>query len=137
MVHTAAPPAPDSRELSIVVPCYNEEEAVVPTAVELIRAFQGAGVDLELVLVDNGSRDRTPELIDGLVARGLPIVKATVAVNQGFGLGLLTGIAGCHGRFIGWVCADGQVSAEDVLEVYQRLRAASRPALAKARRRYR
>ena len=68
-------------------------------------------------------------------ARGLPITRGQVAVNRGQGLGLLTGFRLCHGRAIGYVCADGQVAPEDVVRVYRALQAAVVPVLAKARRR--
>jgi len=73
-------------ELSLVMPCFNEENCLDLTVPPLLQVFQQAGVDLELILVDNGSTDRTSAVIDGLIARGLPIVKAVVSVNQGQGL---------------------------------------------------
>jgi len=124
-------------ELSMVIPCFNEEECLPLTVPALAEAFQAAGVRLEFVLVDNGSRDRTSAVIDTLIARGLPIVKAVVPVNQGQGLGVLTGLPPCRGRYIGWVCADGQVAPQDVVQVFLRLRGASVPSLAKVRRRFR
>jgi dolichol-phosphate mannosyltransferase len=47
------------RELSIVVPVYNEEENILPLAREVHIAFEGSGYDYELVFVDDGSSDRT------------------------------------------------------------------------------
>ena len=51
-------------DVSLVMPCYNEEAAIGKTAPELIRTFERNGVSLQLVLVDNGSRDRTGEIVD-------------------------------------------------------------------------
>jgi glycosyltransferase involved in cell wall biosynthesis len=124
-------------ELSLVISCYNEEACLEFTVPPLISTFEEAGVGLEVVLVDNGSRDRTSEVIDGLIARGLPIVKATVPVNRGFGLGALTGLGVSRGRYVGYLCADGQVAPESVLLIYRALRAAGPYSLAKARRRFR
>lgn len=126
-----------SVELSLVLPCYNEEECLASTVTELAETFASAGVPLQLVLVDNGSRDRTSQVIDGLIAQGLPVTKGVVEVNQGQGLGILTGFDLCRGRFIGYVCADGQVSAKSVLDIYNTLKRQDGPALAKARRRFR
>lgn len=124
-------------DLSIVIPCYNEEDCLRETIPPLARAFDDAGVALELVLVDNGSKDRTGELIDELAAEGLPIRKATVPVNRGQGLGFLTGFEIVTGRYAANFCADGQVDPKDVLAVYRAAAGAGRPTLAKARRRYR
>lgn len=124
-------------DVSLVLPCYNEEDCLRRTVPPLAEAFQGAGVRLQLVLVDNGSTDRTGEIIDSLAADGLPITKAVVPVNRGLGLGVLSGFSVCRGRYIGYLCADGQVGAGDVLRVYRRLTEAEEPTLAKVRRRFR
>src|SRR5581483_5057774 len=97
-------------ELSLVLPCYNEESCLERTVPPLAQAFREAGVALELVLVDNGSTDGTSDVIERLIACGLPVIKGTVPVNQGQGLGMLTGFRLCRGRYIGYICADGQVA---------------------------
>ena len=129
--------APAEPELSLVIPCYNEEACLGITIPPLAQAFEKAEVPVEIVLVDNGSRDRTAEVIDGLIARGLPVAKATVPVNRGQGLGVLTGMRAARGRYIGYLCADGQVAPESVLLIYRALKAAGPCTLAKARRRFR
>ena len=45
-------------DLSLVIPCYNEEEIVGTTIAELMTAFGDAGHALEIVAIDNGSTDR-------------------------------------------------------------------------------
>ena len=65
-VPAAAPKAdgpPNRPHLSIVMPCYNEEAIVGYTIPRLITTFERAGYTLELVAVDNGSHDRTGEII--------------------------------------------------------------------------
>src|SRR5947209_1237461 len=106
-------------ELSLVMPCYNEEQCLDLTVPPLVQAFQDAGIDLELILVDNGSVDGTAAVIARLIEQGLPILKATVPVNRGLGLGILTGLRICKGRYVGYLCADGQVAPESVLLVYR------------------
>jgi len=129
--------SPPITDLSLVVPCYNEEGCLESTVPPLVQAFSDAGVSLQIVLVDNGSTDRTSEVIDRLVAQGMPVTKAVVPVNRGQGLGFLTGFAVCRGRYVGYICADGQVASEDVVTTYRALRSASVPSLAKVRRLYR
>lgn len=124
-------------ELSLVLPCYNEEALVRQTATRLIEAFRAAGVELELVLVDNGSKDATGRIIDEMVAEGLPVVKATVEVNEGYGLGVLTGLRCSRGRFVGFMCVDDQVHPHDVVRLYEVAAKAKTPKLFKVRRRFR
>lgn len=126
-----------ARLLSLAVPCYNEEESLRNTAVRLVRAFRERDLEVELVLVDNGSKDRTGAIIDELLAEGLPVVKEVVVVNQGYGYGVLRGLARCRGQFIGFICADGQVEAPDVARLYETLLNAKSPMLVKVRRRFR
>jgi dolichol-phosphate mannosyltransferase len=127
-------PIPD---LSLVVPCYNEEGCLEFTVPPLVKAFAEAGVSLQVVLVDNGSRDQTAKVIDRLIKRGLPITKGVVPVNRGQGLGFLTGFGLCNGRYIGYICADGQVVPGDVVKTFRALELAAAPTLAKVRRLYR
>lgn len=124
-----------SPSLSLVLPCFNEEEVLPQTARALLEAF--AGEPLELILVDNGSQDRTGEVIAEL-GRWDPRVRgARVAQNRGYGLGVRTGLALASGDWLGFLCADGQVAPEDVRALWLRAQQLPAPALLKVRRRFR
>lgn len=124
-------------DLSLAIPAYNEAAGLEKTIEDLVEAFAAAAVDLELVVVDNGSTDGTGEVIDALVARGLPITKRTVPVNRGYGLGVLVGLRASRGEHVGSIPADGQVDPRDVVKVYRLLAEARTPRLVKVRRRFR
>lgn len=124
-------------DLSIAISCYNEEECLPLTIPALASALAEAGIDYELVLVDNGSVDRTGKIIEELAASGLPIVKGVVPENQGLGLGFRTGFSLSRGSFVATQCADGQVAPADLIRVYDALRRQPGPAIAKVRRRFR
>jgi glycosyltransferase involved in cell wall biosynthesis len=124
-------------DVSLVMPCYNEEKALPLSVPPLIEVFEREGVSLQLVLVDNGSRDQTSAVIEQFIAQGFPVVKAVVPVNQGFGYGILTGLTKCTGKYVGYLCADGQVKAQDVLRIYRAAVTSPSPGMAKVRRRFR
>jgi glycosyltransferase involved in cell wall biosynthesis len=125
-------------QLSLVLPCYNEEEVLATTVRRLVGAFRSYGnVAFELVLVDNGSGDATGQVIDTLIAEGHPVVKVVVPENQGYGYGVLRGLRVCRGRLVGFVCADGQVDPHDVVKVYDIAAQARTPKVVKVRRRFR
>ncbi|HET9275462.1 MAG TPA: glycosyltransferase [Gemmatimonadales bacterium] len=124
-------------ELSLVMPCYNEEACLGETAPALIQAFADEHIDLELVLVDNGSRDRTGAIIDGFMAAGLPVTKVHIPVNQGYGHGIVRGLEACRAPVIGYLCADGQVAPEDVVRTYRLTTNRAERVLTKVRRRFR
>jgi dolichol-phosphate mannosyltransferase len=123
--------------VSLVMPCYNEADCLRQTAGEILSAFAQAQIPLQLVLVDNGSRDGTGAIIDELVAEGQPVTKVLVPVNQGYGHGVLEGLRRCEAPLVGLLCADGQVAAEEAVTTYRQARAASQPTLTKVRRRFR
>lgn len=124
-------------DISIVMPAYNEEEIVAYTVRRLVHAFERAGYYLQLVVVDNGSRDRTYEIIQELAAELPGVVPHRVAVNEGYGNGVTCGFPLCTARWIGWIPADGQVDAEDVVRLYEAIAATDGRCLAKVRRRFR
>ena len=90
-------------ELSMIVPCYNEQGAVGFSIPALVDAFAQAGIPFEVIAVDNGSTDRTGELLAGLSADGLPVTTVRVDDNIGYGNGVLQGIPHARGAWIGWI----------------------------------
>ena len=123
--------------ISFVMPCYNEEEILEYTLPRLVNAFVDAGHRFELIAVDNGSSDRTGEIIQSFVDAGLPVVRHRIEVNEGYGNGLLRGIPLAKAPWIGFIPADGQVDAEDVVRLYESVQHSSGRVLGKVRRRFR
>lgn len=102
--------------VSLVIPLYNEEDNVRSLAVTLSGALTAAGLDYELVLVDNGSRDRTAERVEELLRSDGRIRKVVVPENQGFGHGILTGLREARGQRVAFMCGDLQVEEGDVVK---------------------
>ena len=121
----------------MIVPCYNEEQVLTPTLRQLIDAFAEDGIDLELVCVDNGSSDRTGEILQEFVLKGDPVKPTRVEVNIGYGNGVLHAIPLCRGKWIGIIPADGQVDAKDVVKLFNVLRETDGKVVGKVRRRFR
>jgi glycosyltransferase involved in cell wall biosynthesis len=134
---SATASASERPELTLVIPCYNEAESIPYTLPALCAAFAKSGRALEIVAVDNGSRDETAEALAALAAKGLPVRTVTVTVNQGYGFGLLSGIPEAHGEWVGFIPADGQVDAEDVVRLFEALVPCGPLTLGKVRRRFR
>lgn len=94
--------------LSIVIPAFNEEAAVGGTARACLAAApdiaREAGLDgVEVVVVDDGSRDRTAAIV-----REIPGVRLVQhAVNRGYGSALLTGFGAAQGDLLAFLDADG------------------------------
>jgi glycosyltransferase involved in cell wall biosynthesis len=82
--------------LSVVIPCYNE----VNTVESLLRRVREVPLQLEVVLVDDGSRDGTRDLLPALAAQGLIDVLVFHEVNQGKGAALRTGFQRATGDIV-------------------------------------
>lgn len=95
--------------LSAVVPCYNEQASLEELCRRLSRACSDVvGDDYELVLVDDGSSDRTWAVILDLNARAEHVVGVKLTRNHGHQLALTAGLHVCHGERILIIDADLQ-----------------------------
>jgi len=109
--------------LTVIVPAFNEEPLLAATVGGLRRALQELGVAAEIVIVNDGSRDRTGAIADEL-ARQDPAVVACHQANQGLGGALRTGIAVAHGEYVLTWPADMSVTRDDLAPFVSRLGAA-------------
>jgi glycosyltransferase involved in cell wall biosynthesis len=95
--------------LSIVVPCYNEEDCLETLHSRLSGAAQGAvGDSYEVVLVNDGSRDRSWPIMQRLAADDPHVVAIDLSRNHGHQLALTAGLDLCRGDAILIIDADLQ-----------------------------
>ncbi|HEY8122246.1 MAG TPA: glycosyltransferase family 2 protein [Myxococcota bacterium] len=92
---------------SVVIPAFNEERGIVPTLRELRETLRG--LDYEIIVVDDGSRDRTAELAR---AEGVTVVQQPL--NRGYGASLKTGIRRATHDVIVITDADGTYPASAI-----------------------
>lgn len=124
-------------DLTIIMPAYNEEESVGVTITHLFDAFAGSRHRFELLAVDNGSHDRTGEVLRELQGRFPHLRVHRVEHNQGYGHGVLEAIPLTTGTWVGIIPADGQVDAEDVVRLFDSAASTNGEVIAKVRRRFR
>jgi len=94
--------------LSVVVPCHNEE-AVLPRLVDEVLAAVGpTGVDVELILVDDGSRDGTMAVLRALHAQDRRVRHVSLSRNFGKESAMLAGLAYARGDAVVIMDADLQ-----------------------------
>ena len=105
-------------KLSLVVPCYNEAENVIPFQEAVIQAFDGCGYDYEIVFVDDGSSDATLHNLKKLFARqACPVKVVSFSRNFGKEAGLYAGLRYASGDYISLIDADLQQRPELVREM--------------------
>jgi len=98
--------------LSVVIPAYNEENGIsdiVDRVLSVKEPLAEAGVpEMELIVVDDGSRDRTAEIV-----AGYPSVRLIRhATNKGYGAALKTGFSNATGNLLAFLDADGTYPPE-------------------------
>ncbi|MEG6522401.1 glycosyltransferase family 2 protein [Desulfotomaculum sp. 1211_IL3151] len=105
-------------KLSMVIPLYNEEENVARVASELQQQLTREQIDYELVLVDNGSTDKTGLILAELAKNNPQFKVVKVSHNQGYGWGIINGLRWASGDYLGFMGGDGQIDPSDVIKVY-------------------
>jgi len=107
---------------ALAVLFYNEEENVLGVVSGLKEALDAEKADYQLVLVNNGSTDRTPSLIRELTSHDPRLKAVTVETNLGYGWGAIQGLNTAAGEWIGFMAGDGQVEPHDVARLYRETR---------------
>jgi len=108
-------------ELSAVIPAYNEEEVLPEVLQELTSAFDEFCDRWELVVVDDGSTDRTPEILAEWTARDDRVRVVTQTPNQGYTKALIRGFEATRYLVIFYTDADGQFDPHEIPRLYSHL----------------
>lgn len=100
-------------DLSLVIPCYNEEPILAQSLEELLAVLRGTRLTYELIFVDDASRDRSHELLQAFCRRypDLPVQIIRHPVNLGRGRTVTDGWRAARGRIIGYLDIDLEVHA--------------------------
>lgn len=104
--------------LSIAIPCYNSE-AYMANAIESLLV---GGEDVEILIVNDGSKDRTAEIADEYAAKYPTIVRAIHQENGGHGEAVNTGLRNATGLYYKVVDSDDWVDAEALHKILTLLR---------------
>jgi len=103
------------RELSVFLPCYNEEASVARTVERALVVLRGRALErFEIIIVDDGSRDRTGVIADALAAEHPEVRVARHGVNQGYGAALRTGFETFKFPWVFFTDGDGQFDLAEI-----------------------
>lgn len=95
--------------ISVIVPAYNEERSIGKVLDDIKRNMRQAGVRHEIIVVDDGSGDRTPS-----IAKGRKVRVVSHPYNMGYGASLKTGMRKAAGDWILIMDADGTYPPESI-----------------------
>lgn len=107
-------------ELTVVVPVYNEADALPGFLAELLPF--AAALPAEVILVDDGSTDGTRDILAGVAGEHVTVLRHKL--NRGYGGALKSGVAASRTRYTITVDADGQHRPEDIRRLYDAIRRA-------------
>lgn len=105
------------KKLSLVVPCFNEEESVINFYTEVTKVFDGKVEDYEFVFVNDGSRDKTPEILKAIFERADNVKVVNFSRNFGKEAAIYAGLQNSEGEYTCVIDADLQQRPEVVLEM--------------------
>jgi glycosyltransferase involved in cell wall biosynthesis len=100
-------------KLSLVIPCYNEALNLPLLIERCLASFSDS--NHEVILVDNGSTDNSEEVLQRFVRDPSVLKVVKVETNQGYGHGILAGLAVAQGDVVAWTHADLQTDPADAI----------------------
>jgi glycosyltransferase involved in cell wall biosynthesis len=115
-VRAAEEISPEPLEVSVVIPCLNEEKTVGPCVTAAVHALRTANLAGEVIVADNGSRDASRARATAAGARIVEVAR------RGYGSALMAGIASARGRFVIMGDADASYDFGEVPRFVARLR---------------
>lgn len=105
--------------ISIVIPCYNEEESLpfyYNKMKEVIKKMKG--VKFELIFINDGSKDKTLEILKDLSKKDKIVKYISFSRNFGKEAGMLAGLQNCKGDYVAIMDADLQDPPELIIDMY-------------------
>jgi dolichol-phosphate mannosyltransferase len=108
-------------KLSVVIPSHNEEGSIGSTVQDLVGVLQAAGIEYEILVVDDASTDRTMEVVEGLSAANAAIRYVRSQNPRGFGYTVRAGLDDFKGDAVAILMADGSDDPADLVRYYRLL----------------
>ena len=100
--------------ISVFLPCHNEEGNIERVVAALEFELPRIAQRHEIIVVDDGSRDRTGEIADRLVAANPRLKVVHHPLNRGYGAAVISGIRACSQPWTVLCDGDGQFEASDI-----------------------
>ncbi len=107
--------------LSAIMPAYNEQDVLPVTLQEAVDALEEIAEDWELLMVDDGSKDRTPQILAEWAAKDSRIKILTQNPNQGYSKALIRGFYSATKPAVFYTDADAQFDLREITRLYPRL----------------
>lgn len=100
--------------LSIFMPAYNEEGNIAATLIDATRAARQAARDYEIIVINDGSHDKTAEIVSEMSKLDPHIRLVSHPHNLGYGAAVKTGLKSCRKDWIFFTDSDGQFHYDEL-----------------------
>lgn len=107
-------------ELSVFLPAYNEEENLEKTATNVLKILPKVASKWELILVNDGSKDRTGEIAQKLASKDKRVRVITHRPNRGYGAALKSGFYNAKYNWVAFTDADGQFDFSEISDFIEK-----------------
>lgn len=104
--------------ITIAIPAYNEEENIKFVLTDALKNLPKYFKDYEVVLVNDGSKDKTGEIADKMAAKN-PRLRVVHQKNSGYSQAMLAGIKAAKKEFVAYMPADGQFLVDDMRHCFE------------------
>ena len=101
-------------KLSVFLPAYNEEASLKNTVKNVVENLEKNVSEWELIIVNDGSRDKTGEIADNLSHQDKNISVIHHHPNRGYGAALKSGLYACRYPWISFIDSDGQFNFKEI-----------------------
>ncbi|HEY0522302.1 MAG TPA: glycosyltransferase family 2 protein [Stellaceae bacterium] len=112
----------DALTLSVIVPCFNEEEVIAHTHKRLNKVLSEITPNFEIIYVDDGSRDRTAELLRDIQLRNSKVRVIRLSRNFGHQIAVTAGLEHAGGKAVVLIDADLQDPPEVIAQMLEKWR---------------
>jgi len=100
--------------LSVVLPAYNEEQAIARTISDILAVLHNRIKDFEVIIVNDGSTDATASIVMDIAESDSHVLLVSHTINQGYGAALVSGFAAATKELTFFMDSDGQFDIRDL-----------------------
>lgn len=112
---------PSAMKLSVIIPAHNEADSIAPVLHALYDTLSAAGIQHELLVINDNSRDRTRPVVHAL-AHDIPTLRCLDnPPPNGFGLAVRHGLENFRGDVVAVVMADGSDAPRDLVRFFRKI----------------
>ncbi len=110
------------KEISVFFPAYNEEENIAKTVASSVKILEKIAHKYEVIVVDDGSKDKTAQIVKDLIKSNPCIRLVTHNPNQGYGAAIKTGLTESRYDVVCYTDSDGQFDFEEIYNFIELLK---------------